>query len=333
MGDVIRLDHGSGGRLSNELVQNIVNIFTNSIIDKMDDSALLKLGGKIAYTTDSFVVDPIFFPGGDIGALSIFGTVNDLAMVGAEPLYLTLSLIIEEGLPYSVLNKVLLSIKRCIRDLNIKIVAGDTKVVERGGADKLFINTAGIGIVKYKKEISSSNACQGDKIILSGYIGDHGIAVLGAREKFGFKAPVKSDSAPLSSLVRDMLKASRNIHVLRDPTRGGLATVLNEIAHRSKKGISIEEDKIPIRKEVRGVSEILGLDPLYIANEGKLVTFVKGSDANRVLSIMRQHRYGRNAQIIGDVNNRYPGKVFLKTAFGGTRIVDRLVGEPLPRIC
>ena len=333
MDDIIRLDHGSGGRLSNELVQKIVNIFTNNIINKMDDSALLKLNGKIAYTTDSFVVDPIFFPGGDIGRLSIFGTVNDLAMAGAEPLYLTLSLIIEEGLPYSTLNKVLFSIKRCIKDSDIKIVAGDTKVVERGGVDKLFINTAGIGIVKYRKEISSSKARRGDKIILSGYIGDHGIAVLGAREKFGFKASVKSDSAPLNSLVRDMLSASDEIHVLRDPTRGGLATVLNEIVHRSKKGISIEEDKIPVRKEVRGVSEILGLDPLYIANEGKLVAFVRASDANKVLRVMKQHRYGKNAQIIGDVINEYPGKVFLKTAFGGTRIVDRLVGEPLPRIC
>jgi hydrogenase expression/formation protein HypE len=332
--DRILLAHGSGGRLAHQLVtESFIRAFDNPRLAKLDDSAIFDLKGRLAFTTDSYVVSPIFFPGGDIGKLAVCGTVNDLAMSGAKPLYLSLSLIIEEGLPRSDLNRVVASIQKLAREAGIEIITGDTKVVNRGSADKLFINTAGIGIMPDGIDISGSNAQPGDKVILSGTVGDHGIAVLSQREGLSFTTRLKSDCAPLAKLVADMLSVSPNIHCLRDPTRGGLATTLNELATQSKVGIRIEQDKIPVREEVMGASEMLGLDPLYIANEGKLVAVVAVEDAEGILEAMRDNRYGREAAIIGEVSREHPGRVVMKTSLGTSRIIDMLVGDPLPRIC
>jgi hydrogenase expression/formation protein HypE len=299
----------------------------------LDDSAVIDLSGRLAFTTDSYVVSPIFFPGGDIGKLAVYGTVNDLAMSGAKPLYLSLAFIIEEGLPQGELNQVVDSAQKAAQEAEVKIVTGDTKVVHRGSADKLFINTAGVGIIAEGVDISGSNARPGDKVILSGTIGDHGIAVLSQREGLSFSTQLESDCAPLGSLVAEMLAASPNIHCLRDPTRGGLATSLNELAKQSKVGIRIEEEKIPVREEVLAACEMLGFDPLYIANEGKLVAIVPAEDAGKVLKAMRGNHYGKGAAIIGEVRGEHPGRVVMKTCLGASRIVDMLVGDLLPRIC
>jgi hydrogenase expression/formation protein HypE len=279
------------------------------------------------------VVNPIFFPGGDIGKLAVCGTVNDLSMVGATPLYLSLAFIIEEGLLIEDLERVLISVQEAAREAQVQIVTGDTKVVNKGSADKLFVNTAGVGTVPEGIEISGSNARPGDKVILSGTIGDHGIAVLSQREGLGFSTRLESDCAPLNGLVAEMIAASKRIHAMRDPTRGGLATTLNELAAQSNVGIRIEEDKVPVRDEVRGACEMLGIDPLYVANEGKLVALVHPEDAQTVLAKMRRHRYGKNAAIIGEVRSDHTGRVVMKTTLGASRIVDMLVGDPLPRIC
>ena len=329
----ILLAHGSGGKLTHQLIKSFVKKFRNPPLVKLDDSAVLRFKGKLAFTTDSYVVDPIYFPGGDIGKLAVNGTVNDLAMVGARPLYLTASAIIEEGFSLVELERIVDSMNRTARAAGVKIVAGDTKVVEKGGADKIFINTSGIGLIDSGVDISSKNAQVGDKIILSGTIGDHGIAILGAREKFDFQTKVKSDCQPLNGIVSQILKVSKKIHTLRDPTRGGLATSLNEIAQQSGVGIEIEEERIPVKEEVKGVCEMLGFDPLYIANEGKLVAFVPERDASKILNVMRKNRYGRDAQIIGTVVARHKGRVVVKTSVGGERVVDMLTGEQLPRIC
>jgi len=291
------------------------------------------MSGRLAFTTDSYVVNPIFFPGGDIGKLAVCGTVNDLAISGANPLYLSLAFIIEEGLPLQDLQRVLDSIKTTAEEAKVRIITGDTKVVERGSADKLFINTAGIGKIPEGVEISGSNAEPGDKVILSGTIGDHGIAVLSQRQGLSFGTKLESDCAPLGKMVAEILRASHNIHSLRDPTRGGLATTLNELAKQSKVGIRIEESKIPVRDEVAGACEMLGLDPLYIANEGKLIAIVTSEDADKILTAMKRNRYGKNAVVIGEVIAEHPGRVVMKTLLGSSRIVDMLVGEPLPRIC
>jgi hydrogenase expression/formation protein HypE len=293
----------------------------------------LRFNGKLAFTTDSYVVDPIFFPGGDIGKLAVNGTVNDLAMVGARPLYLSASAIIEEGFPLVELEGVVDSMNRAARLAGVEIVAGDTKVVEKGGVDKVFINTSGIGLIDSGVDISSKNAKIGDRIILSGTIGDHGIAILSARERFDFRTRVKSDCQPLNGIVSEILKVSKKVHTLRDPTRGGLATALNEIAEQSGAGIEIEEEKIPVKEEVKAVCEMLGFDPLYIANEGKLVAFVPQRECEKILNVMRKNRYGRDAQIIGSVVAKHKGRVVLKTSVGGERVVDMLTGEQLPRIC
>ncbi|MBM4451778.1 MAG: hydrogenase expression/formation protein HypE, partial [Chloroflexi bacterium] len=298
-----------------------------------DDSAVFDLSGKLAFTTDSYVVSPIFFPGGDIGKLAVCGTVNDLAMSGAKPLYLSLSLIIEEGLTLGELRKVVDSIKAAAQEAGVTIVTGDTKVVNKGGADRLFINTSGIGIVPKGVDISGSNAQTGDKVILSGSIGDHGIAVMSQREGLKFSVPVQSDCAPLNRLVAEMLEVTPRIHCLRDPTRGGLATTLNEFARQSSAGIRIEEDKIPLRDGVRGACELLGFDPLYVANEGKLVAIVDPGDSEKILKKMKRNRYGKDAAIIGEVTDDHRGKVVMKTRLGSSRIVDMLSGELLPRIC
>jgi hydrogenase expression/formation protein HypE len=279
------------------------------------------------------VVSPIFFPGGDIGKLAVCGTINDLSMSGAKPLYLSLAFIIEEGLLLKDLQRVIESIRATAEEAGVRIITGDTKVVERGSADKLFINTAGIGKIPDGVSISGSNAKPGDIIILSGTIGDHGIAVLSQRQGLSFGTKLESDCAPLGQMVAEMLMASRNIHSLRDPTRGGLATTLNELAKQSKVGIRIEESKIPVRDEVAGACEMLGLDPLYIANEGKLIAIVAREDADKILTAMKRNRYGQNAVIVGEVTAEHPGRVVMKTVLGSSRIVDMLVGEPLPRIC
>jgi hydrogenase expression/formation protein HypE len=331
--DKILLAHGGGGKLMHDLIQSFLPDLANPILEKMDDSAVFDVKGKLAFTTDSYIVNPIFFPGGDIGRLAVCGTVNDLAMSGAKPQYLSLALIIEEGLPVNDLKKILGSIKKAAAEADIKIVTGDTKVVNKGSADKLFINTAGVGIVPEVVNISASNAKPGDKIILSGNIGDHGIAVLSQREGLKFNTPVPSDCAPLNQLVTDILAASKNIHCMRDPTRGGLATTLNDFAEKSNVGIMIEENKIPINKAVLAACELLGLDPLYIANEGKLVAVVPAKDADVVLAAMKKNKYGKNAIIIGEVTKNHPRRVVMKTALGASRIIDMPVGELLPRIC
>jgi hydrogenase expression/formation protein HypE len=333
MEDKILLAHGSGGKLMHDLIQSYLPDLSNPILEKMDDAAVFNINGKVAFTTDSYIVNPIFFPGGDIGKLAVCGTVNDLAMSGARPLYLSLAFIIEEGLPVFDLKKVLASIKKAAAEADVKIVTGDTKVVNKGSADKLFINTAGVGIVPEGVDISVTNAKPGDNIILSGNIGDHGIAVLSQREGLKFNTPIPSDCAPLNGLVADMLKTTKNIHCMRDPTRGGLATTLNDFAERSKVGIRIEETKIPIAKAVLAACELLGLDPLYIANEGKLAAVVPAKEANAVLAAMKKNKYGKNAVIIGEVTAEHPGRVVMQTALGASRIIDMPVGELLPRIC
>jgi hydrogenase expression/formation protein HypE len=333
MEDKILLAHGSGGKLMHDLIESFMPELANPILDRLDDSAVFEVSGKLAFTTDSYTVNPIFFPGGDIGRLAVCGTVNDLAMSGAKPLYLSLSFIIEEGLPIAELKRVIASIKKAADEADVKIVTGDTKVVNQGSADKLFINTAGVGIVPEGADISASNARPGDKIIVSGNIGDHGIAVLSQREGLKFHTPVPSDCAPLNQLVADMLSASANIHCLRDPTRGGLATTLNDFARQSKVGIRIEEDKIPVDKAVQAACELLGFDPLHIANEGKLVAIVAPEDTDSVLAGMKRNKYGSKAAIIGEVVKEHPGQVVMKTSLGASRIIDMPVGELLPRIC
>jgi len=333
MTDRILLSHGSGGRMAHELIQSFLKTLGNPILDRLDDSAVVELSGKVAFTTDSHVVSPIFFPGGDIGKLSVCGTVNDLSMSGARPVYLSLSFIIEEGLTVNELERVIVSIQGSAEEAGVKIITGDTKVVSQGNADKLFINTAGIGTIPNNINISGSNARPGDKVILSGNIGDHSIAVLSKREGLSFTTSLQSDCAPLGHMVSQMISVSTGIRTLRDPTRGGLASTLNEIAEQSKVGIRIEEKDIPIRKEVLGACELLGLDPLYLANEGKLVAVVDPREAETILEVMRMNRYGKEATIIGEVVTEHTGRVVMKTSLGTSRIIDMLVGEPLPRIC
>jgi hydrogenase expression/formation protein HypE len=332
--DKILLAHGSGGKLAHELVEkSFLKALANPFLAKLDDSAVFNLSGRLAFTTDSYVVSPIFFPGGDIGKLAVCGTVNDLAMSGAKPLYLSLSFIIEEGLPQSELDEIVDSVHKAAKEAGVEIVTGDTKVVHRGSADKLFINTAGVGIIPEGIDISGINARPGDKVILSGTIGDHGIAVLSQRESLRFSTHLKSDCAPLGAIVAEMLAASPNIHCLRDPTRGGLATTLNELAKQSKVSIRIEEERIPVREEVLGACEMLGFDPLYVANEGKLVAIVLPEDADKVLKAMQENYYGKDAAIIGEVRAEHPGRVVMRTCLGASRIIDMLVGDLLPRIC
>lgn len=330
----ILLAHGSGGKLAHSLVEEtFLEILGNPFLDKLDDAAVFTASGRLAFTTDSYVVTPIFFPGGDIGKLAVCGTVNDLAMSGARPLYLSLSFIIEEGFPQKDLEKILNSVKEATDEAGVTIVTGDTKVVDQGSADRLYINTSGVGLIPEGVDVSGGNARPGDKVLLSGPIGDHGIAVMSKREGFSFSTKLKSDCAPLNDMVADMLGASSNIHCLRDPTRGGLATILNELAKQSKVKIMIEEERLPVRDEVLAACDMLGFDPLYVANEGKLVAVVAASDAERVLKTMRKTRYGKEAVILGGVVEGDPGRVVMKTHLGATRIVDMLAGDLLPRIC
>jgi hydrogenase expression/formation protein HypE len=334
MEDKILLAHGSGGKISHDLVEKyFVPLFKNPLLDKLDDSAVFELKGRLAFTTDSYVVSPIFFPGGDIGRLAVCGTVNDLAMSGARPLYLSISLVIEEGFPLVDLQRVMASVAGTAEEAGVKVVTGDTKVVNRGSADKIFINTAGIGLVPEGVDISSSRAVPGDRVLLSGAIGEHGMAVLSQREGLQFSTSIESDCAPLHGLVADMLEVCPRVHCLRDPTRGGLASTLNELAGKSGVGIRIEEAEIPVPDAVRASCELLGFDPLYVANEGKLVAMVPEPDAERVLAVMRRNQYGTRSTIIGEVVAEHPGRVVMLTRLGASRIVDMIAGELLPRIC
>lgn len=333
MEDRILLGHGSGGRLMYQLIRE--HFMPQFGMKSLNDSAVLKgiNKGKLAFTTDSYVVSPIFFPGGNIGELAVYGTVNDLAMVGAKPLYITSGLILEEGFPLDDLKKILTSMSEAAKTAGVKIVAGDTKVVNKGKADGIFINTAGIGVIDEGIEISPSRVKPGDKVILSGPIGNHGVAIMAERNGLSFNPPVVSDTAPLNGLVREMLKKTKKIHTLRDPTRGGLATTLKEIATDSGYCVLIEEDLIPVPPGVRGACELLGLDPLYIANEGILSAIVSNDAAESVLKTMKKHPLGKESRIIGEVQKSPTGMVLLKTAIGGTRIIEMLSGDQLPRIC
>ena len=331
----ILLDHGSGGKISHKLIGEIMlPIFDNPILSQLNDGAIFDIkGNRLAFSTDTYVVDPIFFPGGCIGDLAINGTVNDLAMCGATPLYLSVGLVIEEGFPMTDLEKILKKMSVAAEKAGVKVVTGDTKVVTKGAADKIFINTSGIGQIPEQVDISGHRACPGDKIILSGSIAEHGVAVLTQREGMTFDSAVFSDTAPLNHLVNKMLSVCRDIHVLRDPTRGGVATSLNEIAGKSDVGIRIYEEKIPLKDDVAGICELLGLDPIYIANEGKLLAFVEPDHADAVLKTIMEDDFGKDASVIGEVVSDYPGKVIMQTSIGGTRIIDMLTGDQLPRIC
>ena len=331
----IVLGHGSGGKLSAQLIERVfLPAFSNPMLNKLDDQAMLKVNGsRLAFTTDAFVVTPLFFPGGDIGRLAINGTVNDLAMSGSRPLYLAAAFILEEGLSTQELRRIVQSMSESAKQAEVQLVAGDTKVVNRGQGDKIFIATTGIGVLEKPVNISADRARPGDKIILSGYIGDHGMSILSQREHLEFEGTIESDCAALHKLVADMLEVSLEIHCLRDPTRGGVATVLNELAGRSKVGMLVRETEIPVHDTVRGACEILGLDPLYVANEGKLVAVVPADLADVMLVRMWQNPLGRDARIIGEVVGDHPGMVLMKTEIGGTRVLDTLFGEQLPRIC
>jgi len=306
---------------------------SNRFLEKMDDSAVLQLDGRIAFTTDSYVVSPLFFPGGDIGKLAVCGTVNDLAMSGATPLVMSLSLIIEEGFPVSDMEKMIDSIEQTAGEAGVQIVTGDTKVVNKGSADKLFINTSGIGVLAEGIDISGSRAKTGDVIILSGGIGEHGITIMSQREGLKFSSRLQSDCAPLNGLVADMLKICNDIHCMRDPTRGGLATTLNEFAAQSSTGIMVEEEAIAVSPPVLAMCELLGLDPLHVASEGRLVAVVPYDAAAALLAKMKLHKYGAESAIIGRVVAEHPGTVVMKTGLGTSRIIRMLTGDLLPRIC
>jgi len=340
--DTILLGHGSGGKLSAELVRDIfLPAFQNPALARLDDQAIVNVNGqRLAMTTDSFVVKPLFFPGGDIGSLAVHGTVNDLAMGGATPLFLSAGFIIEEGFSMDELRRIVNSLRCAAEEVGVPVVTGDTKVVEKGKGDGLFINTTGIGLVPDGVDLSADRARPGDKVLLSGSIGDHGIAILAQREGLEFETQIKSDSAALHTLVARMLAVtsnvslgSRGIRCMRDPTRGGVSSTLNEIAERSRVGIELEESSLPIHEEVRGACELLGLDPLYVANEGKLIAIVAPEAAASVLEAVRCHALGAEARIIGTVKKENPGLVTMRTPLGTTRVVDMLAGDQLPRIC
>jgi hydrogenase expression/formation protein HypE len=332
--DKILLAHGSGGRLSHELIKSyLLGYISNEILCKMDDSAVFSLDGRMAFTTDSFVVKPLFFPGGDIGRLAICGTVNDLATDRKSTRLNCLALIIEEGFPLEDLQKIMESIRNTAVEAGIKIVTGDTKVVNHGGADGLFINTSGIGVIPDNANLSGANARPGDKIIINGTLGDHGVAVMAARENLRFQIPVQSDCAPLNALVESIMEYVEYIHCLRDPTRGGLATTLNELAGQSGTGMVIYEEALPVKDAVRSACDMLGLDPVYVANEGKMVVIAAPEKAELILEAMKSHKYGRESAIIGEVTAKNPGRVIMKTLLGTSRIIDMLSGELLPRIC
>jgi len=336
----ITLAHGGGGKAMHDLIDDIfLQMFDNESQLPLEDQAriglstMAALGDRLAFTTDSYVVKPLDFPGGNIGKLAICGTVNDLAVGGAVPLYLSCSVIIEEGLPVDTLRMVAKTMAETARAAGVRVVTGDTKVVERGACDKLFINTAGVGVIREGVDLGVDKCRPGDAILVNGLLGDHGAAILNARGDMQLSTPIESDCASLHGLIDELLSAVPRTRFLRDATRGGLATVLNEIAEASQVGIEIYENRTPIRGEVKGFCEILGLDPLYLANEGKIVCVVPREDADTALAALKSHPLGKDAAKIGDVNDHRPGRVVMQTVFGGRRIVDMLVGEQLPRIC
>ncbi|MEW6404527.1 MAG: hydrogenase expression/formation protein HypE [Chloroflexota bacterium] len=334
----IVMGHGAGGKMMNDLIRHLFAAeLGNDLLGQMGDSTVLERlaisGERLAFTTDSFVVSPLFFPGGDIGELAVNGTVNDLAMSGAKPLYLSAGFILEEGLQMETLGRIVASMARACKAADVRIAAGDTKVVNKGHGDGIYINTTGIGLIPVKVDIRPTNAKPGDVILVSGTMGDHGIAIMSVREGLQFDSAIQSDSAPLHGLVDAMLTASPDIHCLRDATRGGLSAVLNELADASKVGIEFDEVKVPVRAEVNSACEMLGLDPFYIANEGKLVAIVSEKDAEKVLAAMKNHEFGKDAAIVGRVVNEHAGMVVAKTAIGSSRVVDLPAGELLPRIC
>jgi len=331
----ILLGHGSGGKLSADLLQEVfLPSLGNPVLDRLEDQAIVSLNGvRLAVTTDSFVVKPLFFRGGDIGSLAVHGTINDLAVGGAIPLWLSAAFILEEGLPLETLKRIVASMQQAAANAGIQIITGDTKVVEKGSADGLFINTTGIGRVRDGVSLSASQAQPGDAILVSGFLGDHGIAILAEREGLQFETQVESDSAALHSLVARLFESTHEVRCLRDPTRGGLSSTLNEIALSSRVGMELQETSIPVREEVRGACEMLGLDPLYVANEGKLVAIVTSSAAQAALQALQSHPLGKDAAIIGRVTADHPRMVVLRTPLGTTRIVDMLAGDQLPRIC
>jgi len=333
--DKITLAHGGGGSFSYKLLHELIFKYLNSEpLATEHDGAVVEINGvKLAFSTDSYVIDPVFFPGGNIGELAVYGTVNDIACCGAKPLFLSLSLIIEEGLPVEQLEIILASVRRAADRAGVSVVTGDTKVVGHGKGDKIFVNTSGVGLVYTNANISPRRAEPGDAVLLSGTIADHGIAIMASRSGMDFRTSIQSDSAPLNEMIDLLLKAVPDVHVLRDPTRGGLASTLNEIARSSGMGIYIDENLIPLKEEVKGVCEILGLDPLYIANEGKLVVIVPAGEAGKALDVLRSHSLGKQASLIGNVTSEYPGTVRMKTSIGTNRIVDMISGEQLPRIC
>lgn len=341
----VLLGHGSGGTLSNDLVRNIfLPVWDNPVLGRLEDQATVPVPAcgdgqngsrtpRIAFTTDSFVVRPLFFPGGDIGSLAVHGTVNDLAVGGAIPLYLSAAFILEEGLPMADLARIAASMKKACDEAGVSLVTADTKVVDRGKGDQVFITTSGIGFVPPGRSLSIQNARPGDRVLISGTIGDHGIAIMSVREGIEFETVLESDSAALNGLTQAMLEACPKIRCMRDPTRGGVSSTLNELATASRVGVKIDERALPVRPEVRGACEMLGLDPLYVANEGKLVAVVPAAEAGRVLDAMQSHPLGRNAADIGQIVHDHPGMVVLKSVIGGERVVTMLAGEQLPRIC
>jgi hydrogenase expression/formation protein HypE len=340
--DRIQLGHGSGGRLTADLIQRVfVPGFGNEVLAALEDQATVSLDGKhngargprLAFTTDSFVVRPLFFPGGDIGTLAVNGTVNDLAVGGAVPRFLAAAFILEEGLPLTDLTRIVASMRQACDDASVALVTGDTKVVDRGKGDGVFITTTGIGVVPEGRCLSIRNARPGDRILVSGTLGDHGIAIMSVREGLEFETVLESDTAPLAGLTETMLAACPGIRCMRDPTRGGLSSALNELAAASRVGVRLTEKTIPIRPEVHAACEMLGLDPLYVANEGKLMAVVPPDDADRLLEVMRRHPLGRNAAVIGEVVADHPGMVLMRSLIGGERVVTMLAGEQLPRIC
>lgn len=332
MDEIITLDYGSGGKKTSRLIERmILPALDNPALSELGDGAVLEGAEKLVFSTDSFVVDPIFFPGGDIGKLSVCGTVNDIAMCGGVPKFLSCSFIIEEGFPVKALEKVIASIGAACKKAGVQVVTGDTKVVEKGRGDKIYINTAGIGVLKYPG-LSPKAIRAGDKVIVSGTVGDHGSAVMLARNGM-MQGEIRSDCAPLNALAEAVLSGGARVRVLRDPTRGGVATTLNEFVEDSGLGIEIEEDKIPVRPQVQAACELLGLDPLYCANEGKLLCVVAPEDTEKALAAMKSLSEGENAAVIGSVSARYPGKLVMNTAFGGSRILQKLTGAQLPRIC
>ncbi|MBI3308578.1 MAG: hydrogenase expression/formation protein HypE [Candidatus Melainabacteria bacterium] len=332
--ETITLAHGSGGKLMHNLIDDVIlSVLKNRYLDGNSDSAVIELGtSKLAFTTDSYVVNPIFFPGGDIGTLAVNGTVNDLAMSGAKPLYLSVGLILEEGFPIESLKRIMGSMNVAAKYSGITLVTGDTKVVDKGKGDGIFINTAGIGVVEHNLNISPYEVKDGDVIILNGELGEHGIAIMAVRENLSFESNIKSDTAPLVEIVNKIIKTNATIHCFRDLTRGGLGSALNEIAEAANVSIEIYEENIPVRKDVQGACEILGLDPIYIANEGKFITIVPEKDAEKTLEVMKKDKEGKNAKVIGKVK-KGDSIVSMKTTFGTNRIIDMLTGEQLPRIC